>query len=279
MGFFKGLKKIAGGLLGAFAPAIGGAVGGPFGAAVGSGLAKIPGIPGVGGASGRSLGRDARDYFDQAYPGTTAWERLGGSGYAGAGVESAKQTSEAAERMQSKELATRERVAKIQAEATTQSAAITHGPDALAGVREFRKSGVATPFETPTTIAATRLPSEIRRNISAAMKGVEDARLTGSKADVEAEVAKFAKLLARYRVTKEAAPNLYGSLRNLATGVMTSADGKVRKFPQPDYEMRAKAVQKFKDEVVKFFTDPWTKPKKSSISGKPVRGSTHYKNQ
>lgn len=263
MGFFKGLKKIAGGLLGAFAPAIGGLVGGPAGAAIGSGISKIPGIPGLGGATGRSLGRDARDYFDEAYPGTTPWERLGGSGYAGAGVEASKETARSAERMQDKELATRTNIAGMQAKAQTQSAAIQFGGKAVAGVDKYRRTGVTADYDTPATLAARRFQDDVAKvkadtteALQKANRDFVEALRTGIQFQIDQEFVKYKDIVGKARATKEITPSVYATIINSAAIAVKGAQKMYHRY--------------FKGNNV---------PRKTSVNRKPIRGSTHYKNQ
>lgn len=81
MGFFSGLKKAFSSVAPYAGAAIGGFYGGPGGAALGysAGQAVGGGLTKPSSVSGSEQGRQARDYFDEAYPGTTAWERLGTS--------------------------------------------------------------------------------------------------------------------------------------------------------------------------------------------------------
>ena len=227
-------------------------------------LTKIAGIPTPG--TGAQLGEDAAAYFDKAFPGTNPWERLGSS-YGGAGVEAARTTTKSQEKMQVKELRTREKIAKIQAGATTEAAAIAHGPSAVTSI-SGRK---VDPFDTPTTLAKQRLPHEIN-------KIIEDTRLVGSQADIEGAKAKIADALAKAGLTREQFPNLYTSLANIGKGAgkAVSEGPKKRKVSRPEQN---KAWNRFFGELRKLLTgkaESFNERRSPVITSVP--GSTHYKN-
>ena len=226
-------------------------------------MTKIAGIPLPG--QGASLGQDMKAYMDKAFPGTNPWERLG-SQYAGAGVESAKVSTKSQEKMQVKELASRERIAKIQAGATTEAAAIAHGPDAVTSI-SGRK---VDPYDTTTQQARERLPHEIA-------KLVEEGKLTGSQATIEKAKAQIADALAAAGLTKEQFPNLYASLANIGKGVAkSSAGGTKRKVTTQN---RNKAWNTFVKELQRLLSGnakSFNERRAPVITSVP--GSTHYKN-
>ncbi|AJK28269.1 putative minor capsid protein [Eel River basin pequenovirus] len=191
MGF---LKKIIGGALGAL-----GSSGGPL-SSIGPMIGKIAGIPMPGDPrTGADLGKDARAYFDEAFPGTNPWERLGSS-YGGGAVEVAKQQTKSQEQLQARELRTREKIAKIQARAQTTSAAVAHGPEAVTALDSFSRTGRVGNFNTPTTIAWKKLQPELdniaadtRLKQTGAYKNMQEAMLTGAKGAIEKAKVPFCK--------------------------------------------------------------------------------------
>jgi len=99
--------------------AIGGAVGslfGPLGTAGGTAIGsyfdnkKVTGVPTPGQRTGSEIGQDYRGFLDQAYPGTTPWERLGANSPMGA-IQSAENTAKNAFEMQKRDLVNKTTVA------------------------------------------------------------------------------------------------------------------------------------------------------------------------
>lgn len=78
--------------------------------------------------SGRKLGADASDFYDQAFPGTSPWERLGTQNPASAQV-AARSQQRIANRQIGSQAATALGVAKINAQAQVDSANIAAGKD------------------------------------------------------------------------------------------------------------------------------------------------------
>ena len=229
-------------------------------------MAKIAGIPMPGGATGAQLGKDAKAYFDKAFPGTNAWERLGSS-YGGSSVEAAKQTTRAQERMQTKELATRKDIAEIGAEAQVQSSAIQFGGDAVAGVSRFRRDGSTPNYDTHSTIAAKKLAHEIRnidqdtrKKFSEEARNLVEAHKTGLQNKIEREYAKFAKAIAEARLAGQLTQNKYNVLLNAARGIY-------------------KLGENVGERINKGISPAQTSVPAKRNRGKVVRGSTHYKNQ
>lgn len=112
------------------AGALGTAIGGPLIGAAGGFLAdKIMGVPSPEKPkTGAALGHEARAAQEAQYPGTNPWERLGAPGYAGAGTQTARAAGQVQRSLQSKDLASKERVAKIHAQATLGAAATSVAP-------------------------------------------------------------------------------------------------------------------------------------------------------
>ncbi|AJK28292.1 putative minor spike protein [Eel River basin pequenovirus] len=224
-------------------------------------MTKIAGIPLPG--HGAMAGQDAAAFMDKAYPGTNPWERLGAN--AGASIGAAEKTTKSQERMQEKELATRKQVARIQAGATTEAAAIAHGPDAVTSISGRR----VDPFDTRTQQDRERLPHEIG-------KIIQDTRLTRGQATIEEAKAKIADLLAQAGLTKDQYPNLYTALANIGkAGTEKARDGGKRKVTRPE---QSKAWTGFIRELRALVTG---KAKSFKERRAPiittVPGSTHYK--
>ncbi len=132
MGFNLG-RAITGAISGAFS---GASVAGPYGAIAGGvlggasggfgGPTSIGGISGIRG-QGQSSGREAREYYDEAFPGTNPWERLG-AGNPMSSVVSAGIQAKTAQRNVQTQTSTAVKVAKIQAGGAATVAQIHAGP-------------------------------------------------------------------------------------------------------------------------------------------------------
>lgn len=147
MGFMDGLGSLFKSSIGAF---MGGAEGamGDFGNRVTGDLLGAP--------NARSRGKDAEDYMNNAFPGTTPWERLGagGAGTAGAGATTSVNKAMISNQrfMQSKDLANKLKIANIQAGASVKSSLAPYGIKAQAGL----------PYQTSVGIQERKVPHEIR---------------------------------------------------------------------------------------------------------------------
>ena len=162
---------------------------------------------------------------------------------------------------------TLEKIAKIQAGATTEAAAIAHGPGAVTSITGRR----VDPFDTRTQQERERLPHEIRKIIA-------DTKLVGNQAKIEEAKAKIADLLAQAGLTKDQFPNLYTSLANIGKGAgkAVSAGPQKRKVTRPE---QSKAWTSFWGELRNLLTG---KAKSFNERRAPVitsvPGSTHHKN-
>lgn len=238
-------------------------------------MLKVAGIPTPG--SGRQLGMDAREYYKNAFPGLNPWEHAGAGNPAGQ-IGAVKESGRIQERMQEKQLATQEKVAEIGAEASVTSAAIAHGPDAVASIGRHRRGEPLKPYHTPSTIAKAKLKSELAK-IDA------EERVTSAEADLKEATAKYAELLAQYGITEAAAPNLWAALKNMSAIAAQKAQDQKRD-PLTNRK-RSEAWKRWRQELRRFFTgraQPTTHspmkfgPQPSSTPG-AFKGSTHYKNQ
>ena len=247
---------------------LGTAVGSPeTGALAGDVMQKIAGIP-MPGQTGKELGRDAKAFYDEAFPGTNPWERLGGSGYPGGNVTTGREQQRTAERMQQKELATRERIADKQATAQTQSAAIAHGGKAVADVTDYRRGGPVPNYDTPSTIMARRFNEDVAKVVADTNAAVQranrdyyEAIRSGVQADIEKGLVQYKNILRDARVAKELTPNTYAFLINAANNA-------------------AQGLYKAGNRFGQWFKEAAKNPFQTSAPAKMrVRGSTHYKNQ
>ena len=130
MGFFSSLRSTfakaapfigagvgfmaGGGLAGA---SVGYNLGGQVGSALGP--SSSGGITGVVPGSGRASGTEARDYYDEAFPGTNPWERLGAGNPMGQ-MAAAGLSAETARRNVDKQVGTQQSIAALHAAASQQ---------------------------------------------------------------------------------------------------------------------------------------------------------------
>lgn len=169
---------------------------------------KVMGIPSPKDPkTGGALGADMKAYQDKAFPGTNPWERLGGSGYPGAGVESGKQQAKSQARLQDKDLASKERIAQVQARAHVQGAAITTGPGAV-------KSALATQSGVPGADYATPAQAQVGHINQQAILTAKQAIVTGHEGKIKAAQAAVAKEIAKYSVTAEKNKSLLAGIEN-----------------------------------------------------------------
>ena len=186
-------------------------------------MSKIPGIPSPGGAS---AGDQAKKYMDAAYPGTNPWEQLGSGGGGSAQIESAKLQTSLQQKMQAKELATRERIANIQADATVQSAATSAGPQAVASALGTRRGAPPAPYETQQTAAVKKLPAELanlaasaKASLASAQNSMASALVSGEEAKIRAASASLASQMARANLnasqSKSVLTTIYGGVQEL----------------------------------------------------------------
>ena len=160
---------------------------------------KVLGIP--------SPGKQARNFMDDAYPGTNPWERLGAQGGA-QGVAAQGQRSE--RQMQSKlishqknlqrqELQTRRDVANVQAKAQMYSAdktasgsvissGVNVGPDAVRGGLAALTGRSIGEWKTAVSAMTKRLPSEIQKNTAQASHFFQQSRSARDKLRSEISV-------------------------------------------------------------------------------------------
>jgi len=123
---------------------------------------KVNGVPTPQGYGGLEGGKEYSAFMDGAFPGTTAWERLGASTPVGP-VEAAKKGSDTQERMQGKELFTRRSVADLQARAQVLSALGPTSPMAARSVLDMLYGRSGSDYDTHTKQGRDKTPSEIAK--------------------------------------------------------------------------------------------------------------------
>lgn len=137
------------------------------------------------GMEGSAAGRQARNYYKAAFPGTNPWEHLGAGNPAGQ-MQAAARNNSVQERMQARDLKTKEKIAGIQANTQLATASIgAQAPNIMA------------------RIARAKLPAELglldqktlTEVVQTALTGAQ-ARLTGNKSIVEGARAEIADQLA-----------------------------------------------------------------------------------
>jgi len=169
--------------------AIGGAVGslfGPLGTAGGTAIGsyfdnkKVTGVPTPAQRSGSEIGADYKGFLDQAYPGTTPWERLGANSPMGA-IQSAENTAKNAFEMQKRDLVNKTTVADqtnrahiITALGSLSPQAAQQGLDML----DFRSPGF---WDSQTQQHREKLQPELSKLDADTKKTVADTTLTTEK--------------------------------------------------------------------------------------------------
>lgn len=183
-------------------------------------IGGIAGIPMPWAKTPAQQGGDLRDFMNNAYPGTNPWEQLGAGG--GAGVHGTSIATKTQKELQGRQLASNERIARIQAGATTTAAAIQHGPQAVQGIDSFMRGGGVGDFQTPTTLAVTKLSHELanidastRNLLTAASKNLAEAALRGHEATIKEAYAQYSKALAEADLTGKLTKGKITSLANL----------------------------------------------------------------
>ncbi len=167
-------KDMATSVAGGFAGPIGGAAAGML-------IDKVQGVPSPG-KTGTALGQDARRAQEAQYPGTNPWERLGAPGYAGSGVEVAKQTGRMQRQLQTRELATKLQVAKIGASAHVEAARTTSAPAKLKAPAEKKQTEAVTRLTLAKTLTEGK-ELEIKTAVGQFAARRENAKLTKEKWD------------------------------------------------------------------------------------------------
>jgi len=216
-----GLAKAAGSLLGNFAGSAASGVGSAVGGALGGKLSdKITGVPSA--LSASEQGAQAASYMDAAYPGTTAWDRLGAGGggspsaLSASNVERMKMKQE--NKMQSRALTTQAMIADRQNRAHLISTASGYGIEGIKQVLNAYSGFKQSPFDNPTSQAGKRLPSEIERT-QAETKSKQYGPLTPLNTMFNLDSA------------KKQAPHVFKNIKNAFNFSIPKFDDNGRKIP------------------------------------------------
>nr|QJB20209.1 MAG: DNA pilot protein [Microvirus sp.] len=162
--FDKGVDLI-GSLFNKGAESASSVVGGAIGSKLGD---KIQGIPSA--LSASEQGQQAADYMNAAYPGTTAWDRLGVGGggstsaTGGQNIEQMKIKNE--NKMQSRELVTRSLIADRQNLTHLISSASSLGIPAIKEVINAYRGAKSSDYDNPNLQARELLPAKKHADIS-----------------------------------------------------------------------------------------------------------------
>lgn len=129
-----------------------------------SGGEKVPGVPTPEDA-GPARGSDYRGFMDEAFPGTTPWERLGSStgSYPGGALHESNAVD-----MQRKEFLQQQRLTSMNNRASIIAAASPHGAAAAeSGLMQYG-FGVGRPYDTHVAQGREGLPSSISERTASA---------------------------------------------------------------------------------------------------------------
>lgn len=124
---------------------------------------KVPGIPTP--EEGSAIGQARLSEMDAAFPGTTAWERLGTSSNQ-AGAPAAGEAARSAQIMQARELSNRSSVADSTNRAHILAAAGSVSPMAASSLLDMYNGGRGSSYDTLTQQGREGLPSHIRKTES-----------------------------------------------------------------------------------------------------------------
>jgi len=162
MGLFddlgKGIKSFAGGLADSFIPGVGSSL-------AGMASDKVAGIPTPKDYDPKVSGTNARSFMDEAYPGTTPWERLGVSN-SGSATEVQRDQSKNQARMQDKELANSRSITNSNNRASVIASTAGLGPQAMdtalgrLATTPLGARGAHDDYETANKLGRDRLDAE-----------------------------------------------------------------------------------------------------------------------
>jgi len=195
---------------------------------------KVKGVPTPGVASGGSEnGLDYRSFLDQAFPGTTPWERLGASTPAGA-VSAASMNTQNEVKMQLRELDNRKELAEMNNRASIISAASPMGVKAVkSALDSYSGNAFSSSDEYDNFVSqgrqrlAAELPNikaETRNKIVDSALKVHQARSAKSESEVKSAEAALAKELADARLSSQQTSNIYAVLYNFNKALKAKSD-------------------------------------------------------
>lgn len=204
-------------------------------------------------------GDRTRKFMQRAFPGTTPWEQLGGGG---AGYGSANVTAKNQERMQQKELQSREKIARIQARAHVIGSGAHYGRSGIQATTGALNKEPFQDYTTQVSIAEQRLPQELRnlratekRDLAAAVTNYHQGVRTKNEAIIQKARADVAKLLAQTEVNRDL-PRWYRAAEKLfakfgVDGLQRVASEEPVVFKNRPAKTLTGAWKKYKDRVSK----------------------------
>lgn len=233
---------------------IGSAVGRFFGSDVGKQLGstaldyasrKIEGIPTPEHVSGPEAGVDYRGFMNEAYPGTTPWERLGASGGPSSAVVSENMKNKAQFRMQSQELNNRREVADQTNRAHVIAAAANGGPSSIMGVLDALYKKPVRHFDSQGQQARERLDKDLpnidagtKEKLAAAASAEAHAKLTGNENELARVRAQNAKLLVNAEVAHAYSRILSDLVGSVSSGFNAMNLGRFASSRGADFALR-----------------------------------------
>ncbi len=161
--FFKKALTFVGAGVGGY---YGGVPGALAGASIAGGPSSTGGITGVRPGQGAESGREARGYYDEAFPGTNPWERLGAGNPMGAAM-SAGVAAKTAERNVDKQTQTQKQLVAAQSASQQTVAGIQANAQLTASARQARAAGAATGMNLPPD-QRDNLMTKVESGVSAA---------------------------------------------------------------------------------------------------------------
>jgi len=109
---------------------------------------------------GSELGRQAKDYYDQAFPGTNPWERLGAGNPSGVAASSSLE-ADSAERRANKEMATQRSIANMTSMRSLVAAALPYGEEGIRSAVSVAKGGAVGKYDRSHQTSRQWLPGDI----------------------------------------------------------------------------------------------------------------------
>lgn len=164
----------------------------------------IQGIPMPWDKTASQQGKDMRSMMENAFPGTSVWDRLGAGGAGTAQSITGQQQIKTQERLQRNELRSKERIARLQADTSLRVAGVAHGSNALDEINTHLRTGLPVRhFDSMTSLARQKLPSELARiqaetglTLKQIRTEVERTRQVAANATIDEAMASWADFLA-----------------------------------------------------------------------------------
>lgn len=201
---------------------------------------KIFGVPTPGAPTGQELGNSQKAYMDAAYPGTTAWERLGVSPAAVAGTASEDMSNKNAQSMQNKMLSFQGMLEDKKNRASIISSLGSLGIGGIqAGLNAYKGKDM-TNFDTQISLTKQRLQSEMPNIEADTINKLVDAELKKAMTKTEgnrSEIIEYENQIKEIRAETELTAkemdaligNVQGIISSLIIGFGISKQGKFGK--------------------------------------------------